>query len=285
MTRWGIPYYRLPAEMLDRDVSVIEATGVTLRYNTRIGIDISMDDLRTQHDAVLLAVGLQMGRSTRIPGSDHPDVRRAVDLLRDIASGTFDEVPRSAVVIGGGNVAMDIARSMARHQRQAFGTARITLVALEDRSHFLADADEIEESEEEGITILDARGPREILLEDGRISGLRTWHVKSIFDDQGRFAPSYDETDEQVHAGEMIIEAIGQMADVSLLGDALTEQLAWQRGRLQVDARGQTSEPWLWAAGDLVRGPDVVSAVADGHRVATGIDTFVQQTAPARRGS
>jgi len=271
MTRYGIPYYRLPAAMLERDVDVITATGVAIQYNTRIGADVGMQQLQQDYDAVLLALGLQLGRSTRLPGSEHPGVRKAVDLLRLIGEDRFDEVPRSAVVIGGGNVAMDIARSLARYQRQRHGEAAITVVALEDMAHFLAAPDEVEESAEEAIEILDARGPREIVMEGNRIAGLKTWRVRSIFDEQGRFAPSYDESDEQFHAGEMIVEAIGQMADVSLLGEALTERLEWNRGRLQVDADGRTSESWLWAAGDLVRGPDVVSAVADGHRVAHSI--------------
>ena len=95
--------------------------------------------------------------------------------------------------------------------------------------------------------------------------------MKSIFDEQGRFAPTYDDSDELFHPGVMVIEAIGQMTDAGLLGDALTEKLAWNRGRLQVDGGGRTSEAWLWAAGDMVRGPDVVTAVADGHRVAASI--------------
>jgi glutamate synthase (NADPH/NADH) small chain len=179
------------------------------------------------------------------------------------------------VVIGGGNVAMDIARTLARLQKQEHGKVRITLAALEELDHFLADPVEVKESLEEGIEILDARGPREVVIEDGKAAGLRTWRVLSIFDESGRFAPSYDETDEQIHSGEMVIEAIGQMSDVGLLGEALTEELEWNRGRLQVDDQGRTSAPWLWAAGDMVRGPDVVSAVADGHRVAASIDEYL----------
>ena len=174
-------------------------------------------------------------------------------------------------MIGGGNVAMDIARTLARLQKAAYGEVRVTLTALEERAHFLADPDEIKEAGEEGVVILDARGPQQVMVENGKVTGLKTWRVKAIFDEQGRFAPSYDESDEQFHAGDMVVEAIGQMTDASLLGDALTEQLAWNRGRLQIDAGGRTSEPWLWAAGDMVRGPDVVTAVADGHRVAASI--------------
>jgi glutamate synthase (NADPH/NADH) small chain len=99
--------------------------------------------------------------------------------------------------------------------------------------------------------------------------------VLSIFDAQGRFAPRHDESDEQIHEGEMVIEAIGQAAEVEFLGEALTERLEWSRGRLEVDDQGRTNLPWLWAAGDMVRGPDVVSAVADGHRVAASIHAYL----------
>jgi glutamate synthase (NADPH/NADH) small chain len=129
---------------------------------------------------------------------------------------------------------------------------------------------------EEGVNIIDSRGPQACTLdEEGRLNGLCTWHVLSIFDEEHRFAPKYDDSDEQVHVGEMVIEAIGQMADVSLLGEELTEALEWNRGRLKVDEVGRTSEAWLWSAGDCVNGPDVVHAVADGHRVAASIDTYL----------
>ncbi|RLJ17612.1 oxidoreductase [bacterium endosymbiont of Escarpia laminata] len=278
MTRYGIPEYRLPFDMLDQDVDVIISLGVSIEYNTRIGVDIELSQLQLDNDAVLLALGLQLGRSTRIPGSEHAQVTKAVDLLRKIAADEAFDVPRSAVVIGGGNVAMDIARSLARLQRQQYGESRMTLTALEDLAHFLADPVEIKESIEEGIEILDSRGPQACEIDEkGRLIGLRTWKVLSIFDEQHRFAPSYDESDEQLHAGEMVIEAIGQMSDVSLLGDELTERLEWNRGRLQVDEAGRTSEAWLWAAGDCVNGPDVVHAVADGHRVAASIEAVLGQ--------
>ena len=114
MTRWGIPEYRLPYDIIDQDVTVIRGMGVDIRCNTRIGQDVTLDEVHRTHDAVLIALGLQSGRSTRIPGSDHADVRKAVDLLRLSTAGEDFGTPRSAVVIGGGNVAMDIARTLAR---------------------------------------------------------------------------------------------------------------------------------------------------------------------------
>lgn len=276
MTRYGIPEYRLPYDALDRDVDLILSMGVEIHYNTRVGRDISMQQLHEQFDAVVLAIGLQMGRSTRIPGSDHPSVHKAVDLLRRITEGEDLEAPKTMVVIGGGNVAMDIARSMARLQKQQYGEIRVTLTALEDKEHFLADPDEIKESLEEDVTILASRGPQECVIDDnGKLRGLKTWKVLSIFDENHRFAPKYDESDEQLHVGEMVVESIGQMSDVSILGEKLTEQLEWNRGRIQVNQAGETSVPWLWSAGDCVNGPDVVSAVADGHRVAASIHSYL----------
>ena len=93
----------------------------------------------------------------------------------------------------------------------------------------------------------------------------------SIFDEDHRFSPRYDETEETIHAGDSVIEAIGQFADTTLLGEPLTEKLEWNRGRIKIDPNGRTSESWLWSAGDCVSGPDVVHAVADGHRVAASI--------------
>ncbi len=278
MTRYGIPEYRLPYDTIQRDIELIVSMGVQMRYNTRVGSDISMQKLQQDNDAVVLTIGLWLGRGTRIPGSDHPKVFKAVDLLRRVTEGEELQAPKSMVVIGGGNVAMDIARSMARLQKQQHGKIHITLTALEDKAHFLADPVEIKESIEEEITIIDSRGPQACVTDDqNSLIGLRTWKVLSIFDAQGRFAPTYDDQDEQVHQGEWVVEAIGQMSDVGLLGEELTEQLEWNRGRVQVDDAGRTSEPWLWAAGDCVKGPDVVSAVATGHKVAASIEAEFAQ--------
>lgn len=272
MTRWGIPEYRLPYDRIDRDIDVIRSVGVDIRCNVKIGQDITLEELRNTHDAVLIALGLQQGRQTRIPHSEHEKVFRAVDLLNRITAKEPFELPHCAVVIGGGNVAMDIARSLARMQKQQYGQVDVVVTALEDQQHFMADPDEIKEALEEGIVIRDNCGPQGCEISaSGKLIGLKTWKVLSIFDEHNRFAPRYDQAGETIHACDTVIEAIGQFADTSLLGEALTESLEWNRGRLKIDAAGRTSEPWLWAAGDMVNGPDVVTAVADGHRVAASI--------------
>ena len=278
MTRYGIPEYRLPYDRLDADIAVITSLGVKILYNTRIGTDISMQALENDHDAVVVAIGLQQGRSTRIPGSDHPAVHKSVSLLRRITRGEPVDVPPAVAVIGGGNVAMDIARSLARLQKQVHGKVGMTVCALEDFDHFLADDEEIIEAREEGIEILDSRGPKQVLIDDqGRLTGLSTLGVTSIFDEAGRFAPRYDDSDERIHPADMVVESIGQASDTSLFGEDLMERLEWNRGRLQVDGDGRTSETWLWAVGDMVRGPDVIHAVADGHRVAASIEAYLAE--------
>ncbi|PTQ69285.1 FAD-dependent oxidoreductase [Celeribacter persicus] len=269
MMRYGIPEYRLPYDVLDHEISVIEAMGVEIRCNMRVGKEISIDQLKTAYDAVVLSIGLHQGRSTRVPGSEKAEA--AIDLLRRITAGEEVPVPEQVAVIGGGNVAMDIARSMARLQKIIYGTVGVTVTALEELDRFLADREEIEEAQEEGCVIYPARGPQEITVAGDTVTGLRTWKVKAIFDEEGRFAPKYDETDEMIHPAGMVVEAIGQMSDISLLGADLTEQLEWNRGRIMIDSEGQTSEPWLWAAGDVTSGPDVIHAVADGHRVARSV--------------
>ena len=271
MMRYGIPEYRLPYDRLDDDIDTILSLGVDLRLNMKVGKDITMEKLRNSYDAVLIANGMHEGRSTRIPGSEHENTVSAIKWLSDITNGKKFEVPKQAVIIGGGNVAMDIARSLARYQKNKFGKVDITVTALEPGDAMLADDSEIREAKEEGIVIIPSRGPKQCLIKNDKLVGLETVRCTSIFDEDGRFHPTYDETDVQVHKADLVVEAIGQSSDVSYLGDEVTEALEWHRGRLQVDKDGQTAEPWLWAAGDMVEGPDVIHAIAGGHRAASSI--------------
>jgi glutamate synthase (NADPH/NADH) small chain len=275
MMRYGIPEYRLPYDRLDDDIDTILSLGVDLRLNMKVGKDISMEQLYTNYDAVLMATGLHEGRSTRIPGSDHASTVSAIKLLRQITRGKAFDIPKKAVIIGGGNVAMDIARSLARFQKDTYGNVDVTLTALEAREQMLADESEIREAEEEGIIIIPSRGPRQCIIEDDELTGLETVFCTSIFDEEGRFHPRFDESDVIVHDADLVVEAIGQAADVSYLGEEVIESLEWQRGRLQINDHCQTAEDWLWAAGDMVEGPDVVHAVAGGHRAAASIHDFL----------
>ncbi|MCB1503756.1 MAG: FAD-dependent oxidoreductase [Hyphomicrobiaceae bacterium] len=279
MMRFGIPEYRLPYHNLDADIDVIRASGVEILCNTAIGRDVSMAQIRGASDAVLISTGLWAARSARVPGTDHPRVLSAIRVLEAITQGEDFGVPRRAVVVGGGNVAFDVARSVARLQKARYGEVAMDVIALEDRDHMLADEEEVREAAGEGIDLFNSWGPKSIQINDGSIVALETVRCISLKDAEGRFHPKYDESTMVSHAADTVIEAIGQSADTSYLGKELVEALEWSRGRLKIDRAGRTSEPWLWAAGDMVEGPDVVHAIAAGHRAAASIDEVLAHMA------
>ncbi len=278
MMRYGIPEYRLPYDKLDEDIDVIKSLGVDIRCNVRIGQETTMADLENNFDATLIAIGLHQGRSTRIPNSEHPQVYSSVELLRRITLKEEIDICQKIAVIGGGNVAFDIARSLARLQRQKFGEVNLVLCALEARESMLADEVEVKEAIEEGIELFTSRGPRECTVTDGTLMGLTTVACLSIFDEEGRFHPKYDDNDVILHESQQIVEAIGQAPNLEFLGDKLINQLEWDnRGRPVVNVEGCTSESWLWAAGDVVEGPDVIHGIAAGHRVANSIHYYLSR--------
>jgi len=182
MMRYGIPEYRLPYDKLDEDIDVIQSMGVEIRCNTRVDIDMTMADLEKDFDATLVAIGSHGGRSTRVPGADHPQVYSAIDLLRRITLNEAIDVRQKIAVIGGGNVAFDIARSLARLQRNKFGEVNMVVVVLEARESMLADESEVREADDEGIQLFTSRGPRRCVVKKGTLTGLETVRCISIFD-------------------------------------------------------------------------------------------------------
>ncbi|MDK2953503.1 MAG: glutamate synthase small chain, partial [Kosmotoga sp.] len=130
---------------------------------------------------------------------------------------------------------------------------------------------------EEGILFFPSRGPSEVIIENGKIKGLKTVCCTSVFDENGRFNPTFDEKDVIIIEGDMIVEAIGQAPDYSYLPEELKSKLEFSRGRILVNEYGQTSISWLFAGGDIVHGPDIINGVADGHRAAEGIDRYLNQ--------
>lgn len=277
MMRYGIPEYRLPYDQIDKDVNYILSLGVEIQYNTRIGRDISLEQLNKQYDAVFSGTGLHDGRSTKIPGSDHKHSYLAADLLNKITKGEEIHVSDRIVVIGGGNVAMDITRSLARLQKQKYGNVNILATSLETEDIMPADREEIVEAREEEAIIEPGWGPQEIIIEDEVIKGLRVQRCLSVFDESGRFSPKFDEKDERVFEGDMVVEAIGQGADFSYLKGAFKDKLEFnERGRLLVNEYFQSSLPWLFFGGDIIQGPDVIHGIANGHKAARGIDKFLR---------
>lgn len=277
MMRYGIPEYRLPYDQLDKDINYILSLGAEIKYNTTIGKDITLAQLEKDYDAVYVATGLHEGRSTRVPGSEHQNVYQSIDLLRKITLNEPIEVAEKIVVIGGGNVAMDITRSLARLQRQKYGKVQLITTSLESEDIMPADREEVVESREEGATVNPGWGPREIVIENGKIKGLKVVKCVSVFDEEKRFNPKFDETIENFFEGDMIVESIGQGMNLDFITPEYNEKLEKNnRGRILVDTLTfQSSIPWLFFGGDIIEGPDVIHGVANGHKTAKGIDKYL----------
>lgn len=278
MTRYGIPEYRLPYESIDKDVEYIRSLGVEFQFNTKVGIDVSLTELHENYDAVFTATGLHLGRSTRVEGVDHPKCYQAVELLRKVTQGEEIEVAEKIVVIGGGNVAMDISRTLARLQNQKYQKVQLITTSLECEEIMPADLEEIVESREENIVIEAGWGPKKIEIENGKIKGLHVIKCLSVFDDEENFKPKFDPNKKKFFAGDMIVEAIGQGMDLSYIQDEFENKLdLTERRKVKVDKNFQSSLPWLFVGGDIVKGPDAINAIADGHKAAKGIDEFLQR--------
>jgi len=276
MMRYGIPEYRLPYDALDKDVKYIESLGVEIRYNQTVGKDITLDQLNKDFDAVFAGTGLHLGRSTRIPGTDHADVYQAVDLLRDVTLGKELPVMQKIVVIGGGNVAMDITRTLARLQNQKFGKVSIIATSLESEDEMPADREEIAEAREEGAQVIPGWGPTSIKIVDGKIVGLNVVKCTSVFDEERRFSPKFDESETNFFEGDMVVESIGQGMDLGYISGEIKDNLKLDpRGRIVVDKYYQSSIEWLFVGGDIIKGPDVINGIANGHKAAIGIDRYL----------
>ena len=270
MLAHAIPRYRLPSDTLAEDIADILATGVEARTNCTVGKDISFDQIRKDYDAVLVAVGLSLSNSLPIPGIDSDGVLLGIPFLWDIANGCRPEVGDRVLVVGGGNVAIDVARSARR-----MGPTEVTMVCLESREEMPAWKWEIEEAEEEGIRIVNSWGPRAVLAENGKGRGVEFKRCTQVFDENRRFNPRYDESETMTVDADTIIVTIGQRSDLSFAGsvDGLTRM-----GRLVCDRSSMaTSEKGVFACGEVISGPgSAIQAVATGHEAAAAIDRFLK---------
>ncbi|MEN8228085.1 MAG: FAD-dependent oxidoreductase [Bacteroidota bacterium] len=276
MMRFGIPEYRLPYDQIDKDISYIESLGVKIKYNTTVGVDVTLEELGSTYDAVFSGTGLHMGRSTRIEGSDHKNVFQSIDLLRDITLGKEVPLTEKIIVIGGGNVAMDITRSLARLQKQKYGKAGIIATSLETEDKMPADREEVVEAREEGAVVNPGWAPQRIEIENDVIKGLHVAQCYSLFDDEGKFNPQCNMDNLQFFEGSMVVESIGQGMDLSYLSEDFKHDLEIdKRGRIKVNENFQSGVPWLFLGGDIIQGPDVIHGIANGHKAARGIDAFL----------
>jgi glutamate synthase (NADPH/NADH) small chain len=273
--RIGPPVYRLPIEAIDKDVDYIASLGVEFRFNTTVGEDLLFEDIRENYDAVYLGIGTTISNSTRVKNAEK--CLLALNFLQENKIGKYVGVGKRIIVIGGGNVAMDVARVALRLQNaQHSGEEVMTqTVSLEDWDIMPAKEDEIEETKEEGIRFNPAWGPKEVVLDEkGDVKGLQCMKVKSVFDEQGRFSPTFYEDKEMFLEGDMIIEAIGQAPNFSFIPKELFDKLEFtERRKVKVDENGQTTIEKVFAGGDIVNtNLDAVTAIADAKIAAEGID-------------
>ncbi len=267
MMRVGIPEYRLPRNVIDFEFSYLNMLGVETRFGVEVGKDVIFAELREQYDAVILAHGAHVGSIVPIPGHDADGVFSAVDYLKEISlTHAFPKAGKRVMVIGGGDVAMDCARSSWR-----IGVDEVHQCSLETMDKLPASQVEIDESEEEGVQFNAGWGPKEILSERGKVAGIVLQKVKSIFDQQGNFAPSYEGATRTVSC-DTVIFATGQVvADIT---DGQLEQV--RVGRYKVDSKTLATDlPGVFVAGDACGGVIVVQAMALGHKAALSVERFL----------
>jgi glutamate synthase (NADPH/NADH) small chain len=273
MMRIGPPLYRLPIEAIDKDVDHIASLGVEFRFNTTVGKDILFEDILKEYDAIYLGIGATVSRSTKVKNIDKAHL--ALPFLQANKIAEPVKVGKEIIVIGGGNVAMDVAREALRLQYMQYPNEEVVTktVSLEDWDELPATEDEVEEAKAEGIQFNPGWGPKEVKVEDDKIKGLLCKKVKSVFDEQGRFSPTFYEDKQMFLEGDMIVEAIGQAPDFAFIPKELFEKLEFTPQRkVKVDENGMTSIPKVFAGGDIVNlNLDAVTAIADAKLAADGI--------------
>lgn len=308
----GIPTYRLRRDILQSEIRAILGMGVDLRTEMRLGRDFTLASLRADgFDSIFVAVGAMRSRDLQIPGVELDGVLRAVDFLINANSGYRVELGDRVVVVGGGNVALDVARTalreLARGRPQPgipaqqvgdgvevaakvtfdvartalrLGAREVKVVALEDRHEMPAHESELAEAEVEGIQIVHRLGPTRILGGD-RVEGIETLDVSSVFDPDGRFNPRFIDGTEKAIACDSVILAIGQAPDLSWLQPEDQIEIGPQ-GTIAVDRESlATSAPDVYAGGDVAFGPrNLIDAIGDGRRAAASIHRSLSGEAP-----
>jgi formate dehydrogenase beta subunit len=269
-----VPLYRLPRELVKRDIEAIQALGVNIQTNTALGRDVTLEQLKRQgFRAVVLSLGLPLSRKLRIPGEEGEGVLLALPFLRAVNLEGYRLPPgKRVIVIGGGNVAIDAARSALRA-----GAKTVLMVCLEAPQEMPASPWEIAEAREEGIEINCSWGPKQVIRHNDKVAVIECMAVKAVFDAQGRFNPSFYEDRCTMIEGDIIILAIGQAADIGVLpklGIPLNE-----RGHLVFDPQTMTTgKEGVFACGEVILGPGAaVRAMAHARRAALVVDAYLRR--------
>ncbi len=279
----GVPAYRLPRDLIANEIAVIQALGVDLRCGITIGRDITFADLRRDFEAVIIAVGAKASRGLGLPGEGGPGVYGGVDLLRSVAlRDNAMIVGREVVVVGGGNVAYDVARSVvrqiawdtARTAARLPGTSRVRLVSLEGLEEMPADTLEIVEGDEEGIERWNGWGPLEIRRDEaGAVTGAVFQKCLSVYDENRRFSPKFDAAQRETIPCDTVLLAVGQAPALQFLSDGGTDVEMFRPGWPKVDPKTlSTTAAGVFVAGDLAHGTRLlIDAVASGKAAARSV--------------
>jgi len=271
MLATAIPTYRLPKSVLQKDIDYILAHGIELKTGVEIGKDITMDKIRSDgFKAIIIAVGLSKSVTLPLDGADAKGVHLTLPFLEDFAFDRKPDIGKEVIVIGGGNVAVDVARCAVRA-----GADRVRMVCLENEEEQPAWSWEIEEGEEEGIETIHRLGPNRIVEEGGKVKGVEFKKVTRVFDEKGMFSPQYDEKEIKILDCDTVVFAIGQRGDTEFVKGSGVEMD--ERGRLIYNRdTSRTSAEDVFACGEIVTGPGAaVEAVANGRRAARAVDQYL----------
>ena len=274
MLRYGIPSYKLEKNLLAAEIDVIRQLGVEIRCGVEIGKDVTIEDLREQgYKGFYAAIGCQRGRKPGISGENAEGAYAAVDFLRKAGAKESFALEGDVVVVGGGNVAIDAARISSRCT-----DSKISMFCLETREKMPASDEEIEEALEEGIELNCGWGPKEVLEENGHVSGVVFKKCTRVFDAQGRFSPEYDENDTVTIPCRHVIFSVGQAIDWGHMLDNLHVELRPNGGALANKLTYQTSEPDIFVGGDVYTGPKfAIDAIAAGREGAISLHRYVHE--------
>lgn len=273
MLVYGIPSFKLEKDVVQAEIEIIEAMGVTIKTGVEVGKDITLDELRQQgYQAFYIAIGCQGGRKAGIPGEDAKGVATAVEFLREVSAKESYSIEGDVVVIGGGNVAIDVARSSER-----CGAPKVSMYCLESRDTMPASEEEIAEAEEEGVLINGGWGPKEILTEEGRVKGIVLKKCLSVKDENGNFYPTYDEEDTITVPCRHVFLSVGQSIEWGDLLKGSKVELGRGNGAVADSLTYQTAEPDIFVGGDVYTGPKfAIDAIAAGKEGAISIHRYVQ---------
>ena len=274
MLRYGIPSYKLEKDLLAAEIDVIRQLGVEIRCGVEVGKDVTIEDLREQgYKGFYAAIGCQRGRKPGISGENAEGAYAAVDFLREAGAKESFALEGDVVVVGGGNVAIDAARISSRCT-----DAKISMFCLETREKMPASNEEIEEALEEGIELNCGWGPKEVLEENGHVSGVVFKKCTRVLDAQGRFSPEYDENDTVTIPCRHVIFSVGQAIDWGHMLDNLHVELRPNGGALANKLTYQTSEPDIFVGGDVYTGPKfAIDAIAAGREGAISLHRYVHE--------